>query len=185
MGLRALLVLSLVACSSTPPPEPPELRNITVTPLERSRTYGGRAFYTVDAPLEVVRDVILDFDSQAEFRPMVEESKQVSRSENGGEVNFKFRGMVGYQPEADCVYSYEEDERSFRLTFKMTSPGFALWSLDGGFALTRQAGGRKTFVRQEFLVSAIVINHEELLRDLKIDAAAIRDRCVMIATGKQ
>jgi hypothetical protein len=138
----------------------------------------------VDAPLEVVKGVILDFDRQSEFRPMVRESKLVSRSEKGGEVNFKFRGKVGYQPEAECIFSYEEDERQFRLTFKMTSPGFALWSLDGGFTLVRQDGGRKTFVRQEFLVSAIMINHEELLRDLKIDAGAIRDRCESIAAGK-
>ena len=57
---------------------------------------------------------------------------------------FKFRGKVGIQPVADCVYSFEEDEESFVLTYKMTSPGFALWSLDGGFALRRQAGGKKT-----------------------------------------
>jgi len=187
MGIRAIatavLLLGLGACASTPK-DPPVLANIVISPLEEGRTYGGRAHYTVDAPPAVVRGVILDFDHQADFRPMVREARLVSETEDGGEVYFRFRGQVGISPEANCVYVVEEEDDAWKLTYQMTSPSLALWALNGSFTLVPQRGGTKTFVRQEFLVSAIIMNHEQLLRELRVDAASIRDRAEALA-GKE
>jgi len=181
LGLIVLLAVS-AACASTPE-EPPVLTNIAVSPLEQGRLKGGRAHYTIDAPPAVVKKVILDFESQAEFRPMVKEARLLNRTEEGGEVYFRFRGMVGITPEADCVYAVEEDGDVWRLSYKMTSSSFALWALNGSFELVPQDGGRKTFVRQQFLVSAIIMDHAKQLEELKVDAASIRDRAEEVAAG--
>jgi len=182
MAVMILMVVGAAACSSTPK-DPPLLANIVVSPLEEGRLYGGRAHYTVNAPPAVVREVVLDFESQAEFRPMVKEARLVSQNEDGGEVYFRFRGMVGIKPEANCVYMVESDGDRWTLTYQMTSPSFALWALNGSFELLPQKGGTKTFVRQQFLVSAIIINQGQLLQDLRVDAASIRDRAEAVAAG--
>jgi len=184
MGMKTaamiLLAAGAVACASTPK-DLPVLTNVVVSPLEEGRLQGGRAHYTIDAPPAVVREVVLDFEHQADFRPMVKEARHVSRNEDGGEVYFRFRGMVGIQPEANCVYMVETDGDRWTLTYQMTSPSFALWALNGSFEVIPQQGGTKTFVRQQFLVSAIIMNQGQLLQELKIDAASIRDRAEAIA----
>jgi hypothetical protein len=178
-----LVLACLVACASTPK-EPPLLANIVVSPLEEGRLQGGTAHYTVDASPAIVREVILDFESQEEFRPMVKEARLVSVNEDGGEVYFRFRGMVGIQPEANCVYVVEEDGDRWRLTYQMTSPSFALWALNGTFDIVPQKNGTKSFVRQQFLVSAIIMNQGQMLDELRVDAASIRDRAEKVAAGK-
>ena len=187
MGMKTaamiLLAIATVACASTPK-DPPELANVVVSPLEEGRLRGGRAHYTVDAPPAIVREVVLDFEHQADFRPMVKEARLISANEDGGEVYFRFRGMVGIQPEANCIYMVETDGDRWTLTYQMTSPSFALWALNGSFELIPQKGGVKTFVRQQFLVSALIMNSGQLLRELKIDAASIRDRAEKVAAER-
>jgi len=172
----ALTVLLLAACASAPPPEPEYTDEIRVTPLEVGRMYGGRAQYLVDAPLATVRELILDFEAQAEFRPMILEATSVSRRNDGGEVVYRFRGLAGIDPNADCRYEMEGDGDRFDLTYEMTDSSMALWGLNGGFSLRAVDGGRKTLVRQEFLLSAIMMDRRRLLEDLRLDAAAIRAR---------
>ena len=144
----------------------------------------GTTPISVDAPPAIVREVILDFESQEDFRPMVKEARLVSENEDGGEVYFRFRGMVGIQPEANCVYLVEEDGDRWRLTYQMTSTSFALWALNGSFEVIPQKNGTKTFVRQQFLVSAIIMNQGQMLQDLRVDAASIRDRAEQVAADR-
>jgi hypothetical protein len=181
--IAILGALLLAACASTPEPEPVDVGGVVVSPYEKGRLYGGKAVYTVYAPPSVVEDVILDFESQHEFRPMVLEAHLISKTEEGGQVMFRFRGAAGVHPQANCVYKIEREDGRFKLTYEMTDPSFALWALNGAFALRPVEGGTKTWVEQEFLVSALVANKQSLLAELKTDAEAIKARAEQVAAG--
>jgi hypothetical protein len=167
-----LLVLA-AGCASTP--EPPIPTGISVTPLEEGRLAGGRAVYAVAAPLEAVRNVILDFPSQPEFRPTVVAAESIEAGESGGTVHFTFKGLLGVQPEATCDYTVVEEDEGVRIAYEMTDPSFTLSALRGSFELRRAAGGTKTLVDQRTLVSALVMNRRQFLEELRADAAAIRE----------
>jgi hypothetical protein len=173
---RRLVVLAAAAlaaaCAATP--EPPIPTGIAVTPLEEGRLSGGRAVYAVDAPLSAARDVILDFPSQADFRPTVVKAESLEAGETGGTVRFTFQGLLGVQPEATCDYAVEETDDGVRISFVMTDPSFTLSALRGSFELTSVAGGAKTLVDQRTVVSALMMNRRRFLEELREDAAAIR-----------
>ncbi|MHC4861649.1 MAG: SRPBCC family protein [Planctomycetota bacterium] len=175
VGPFVLTAALLLGCAATPEHEPPV--GVEITPLTEGRYYGGRAVYAVEAPLETVKDLLLDFPSQAEFRPTVREAEVVSTREGGGIVRFKFRAG-GFDPVATCRYTVVHDRKSgdVAIRYVMTDPGVALWGLRGGFDLRPLAGGPHTLVDQHFLVSAIMMNRERFLEELRRDAEAIRDR---------
>jgi hypothetical protein len=176
MHRRSLLltVAAVTALACATPPEPAVPEGIAVTPMDEGRLVGGRAVFAVDAPVAVARDTLLDFESQASFRPMVVEAKQVEAREDGGTVFFRFHGALGVQPQATCAYTVEEAGDGVVIRTEMTDPSFALWALRGGFLLKPVEGGRRTLIDMQFLVSALAINRQRLLRDLHADAAAIR-----------
>jgi hypothetical protein len=151
--------------------------DIRVVPLERGRLLGGRAIYAIHAPISFVRDEILDFASQADFRPMVLEARPLFAGEDGGEVYFRFRGDFGIEPEARCRYTVEEEEgESVDIRYEMVDPSIALRALKGGFLLRSIRDGEYTFVQQEFLVSALIMDRQAMLAELEADADAIRAR---------
>ena len=175
-GLLALLALPVLAgaCASTPEQEPVAPVGIVVTPLESGRLAGGRAVFAVNAPRDVVRDEILDFAAQPAYRPTILEATPLAVREDGGTVLFRFRGVMGVDPEATCDYVVVETEEAVVIRYEMTDPSMALWALKGGFVLRRADGGAKTVIDQSFLLSALMVNRRQLLDDLRADAAAIR-----------
>jgi hypothetical protein len=173
-GILTVLLLAACAGMSRQPP-PRATLGIAVTPLDEGRLMGGRAVYTVQAPLEVVRREVLDFEAQPAYRPSVLEARLLEATEEGGEVWFRFRGAYGVEPRASCVFTVAEpDEGTVAIAWEMTNSSMALWALRGGFTL-RRIDEERTWVRQEFLVSAPIMDREGLLADLRTDAAAIAD----------
>jgi hypothetical protein len=179
MTSKAALLLTaiLVGCASTPEQEPDPPVGIEISSQSEGRYFGGRAVYVIDAPIDEVTTLLLDFPSQAEFRPTVKEAEIVSTSEAGGVVRFEFRAG-GFDPEATCRFTVDRDEETgaVAIRYEMTDPGITLWGLKGGFDLKPLSGGRRTLVEQSFLVSAIMMNRERFLRELRLDAQAIRER---------
>lgn len=178
-----LLLVLLAACASTPP-EPVVPDGIAITQVESGRLFGGRAIYGVNAPLEVVRAEILDFGAQATYRPMVLEAKPIVTREDGGEVFFRFRGAMGVEPEANCEYSIAEEDGAVVVAYRMTNPSFALWALEGKFGLRSVEGGARTLIDQQILVSALVVNRQQLLSELRADCEAIRAHVEGVAAGR-
>lgn len=172
--LAILFVLPILACASTPEPEPALPGGVVVVPHEKGRLFGGRATYVVDVPLARMEEVVLDFDSQAAYRPMVVEARSLTAGPKGGTVFYRFRGSLGVEPRATCVYAVEDEGETWTLTFRMTDSSMTLRALEGSFSLRSVDGGKKTLVEQTFLVSAIVMNRESLLEELRTDAEAIR-----------
>jgi len=178
MNRAALLVAALlVGCASAPEDEPDMPAGIEISSQSEGRYFGGRAVYVIDAPIEGVTELLLDFPSQAEFRPTVKEAEIVSTSEGGGVVRFEFRAG-GFDPVATCRFTVDRDEESgaVAIRYVMTDPGLTLWGLKGGFDLRPLSDGRRTLVEQRFLVSAIMLNRESFLEELRRDAQAIRER---------
>ncbi|MCU0725402.1 MAG: hypothetical protein MUE73_06380 [Planctomycetes bacterium] len=183
-GIAALALLALAsACASAPEPAPEIPAGIAVTPIERGRTFGGEAVYAVAAPLDLVVREILDFPAQAAYRPTVLEARSMEAGENGGTVAFRFRGALGYEPEATCAYTVERTEGAVAIRYEMTSPSLALWLLRGGFALS-SIDAAHTRIRQDFQVSALVMDQARLLDDLRRDAKAIADHLEAKAAGR-
>jgi hypothetical protein len=147
---------------------------IVVKPLDKGRTVGGEAVYAVEAPLEVVLREILDFPAQASYRPMVLEATPIETRPDGGVVAFRFRGDYGFEPNATCTYTVTRQEKAAQILYEMTDPSLALWALRGGFDL-KEHSAHRTVVRQEFLVSALVMDRARLLASLREDAKAIAD----------
>lgn len=171
----ALLAAVLPACGTSPPKRDPVYpRSVVVTEYDDAQTMGGRARYVVKAPFEVVRETILDFPAQKDFRPMVLSAEPISWEEGGGEVRFQFKGVMGLNPVADCMFTEEYDEGISKIKFEMINRSMTLRALQGAFEIRSIKGGRETLVTQEFLVAALMMNRESLLADLKADAEAIR-----------
>jgi hypothetical protein len=183
LGAGALFLAALLAaCTSTPEPAPEVPAGIAVTPIERGRTFGGEAVYAVAAPLDLVVREVLDFPAQAAYRPTVLEARAMETGENGGTVAFRFRGALGYEPEATCAYTVKRTGEAVSIGYEMTSPSLALWLLQGGFLLTA-IDPDHTLIRQHFLVSALVMDQAKLLADLRQDAKAIADHLEAKAAG--
>ena len=178
--LAALLV---AACASTPDPEPVLPGEIVVSPLEEGRLYGGQAVYVVDAPRDVMEAVVLDFDGQAAYRPTILEARGLTAGPNGGTVRFKFRGSLGVDPEAECVYTIVEEDGGWALDYRMVDSSMVLWGLSGGFRLRSVKDGAATLVAQRFLVSALAVNRTELLNEFRRDALAIKRHAEDLARG--
>ncbi len=180
----ALLCLA-AACASVPedpPPAPTGPVGIVVTPLDKGRTVGGEAVYAVEAPLELVLREVLDFRAQASYRPTVLEATPIETRPEGGIVAFRFRGDYGFEPNATCNYTVTREETVARIRYEMSDPSLALWALRGGFDLTPLSPGR-TLIRQEFLVSALVMDRAKLLASLREDAKAIADHMEAVAAA--
>ena len=60
------------------------------------------------------------------------------------------------------------------IRYEMTDPGMTIWGLKGGFELRPVRKGTRTLVNQHFLVSAIMMNRESFIQELRRDAEAIR-----------
>ncbi len=172
--LVAISVLLLpAACTLSPDPGPVVPVGITVVPRESGRHIGAQATYAIEAPLEVVRREVLDFDSQA-YRPIVTEARTLSAGPEGGECYFLFRRTLGVAPEAVCTFTVAEEGETVLVRYEMTNSSLALMGLSGGFDLTPLGEGR-TLVRQEFLLSALMVSRASLVEDLRTDAASIRE----------
>ncbi len=177
--LSCIVVVGLVGCRSMPEPPPPAPVGVAVTPLEEGRLVGGRAVFLVEAPLDHVVDMILDFPSQADYRPMVIDAQVLSTTETGGEVIIQFKGGGGVDPRATCRYTVERDEDEGRvdLAYEMIDRSMALWALKGGFVFRARPDGT-THVSQVILLSAILLDRQRILRDLADDARAIQARAI-------
>jgi hypothetical protein len=176
-GILGILLLAFLplACRSTSEEEPALPVGIVVAPREEGRLFGAEATYLVHVPIEHMEKVLLDFGSQADFRTIVLESKPLTVGPKGGSVYFRFRGALGIDPRATCTYAISEEEGAWHLAFEMGDSSLTLWTLKGSFELRSVDGGSETLVVQRFFVSAIRIDRDELLDDLRRDAGEIRD----------
>jgi hypothetical protein len=168
---------------SAPPAIAPEPgRDIVVVPLADGGLEGVRATYHVRATLERAKEVLLDFDRHAEFRPSVLGSEITSREADGGTVRLTFVGLLGVNPTVECRVRVEEAAGRLRIGFERIAGSFMVSRLEGFFDLEEGPPGSVRIV-QEYRIAAIRTDPAMMLENHARDARAIRDRIEAAASA--
>ena len=170
----ALLAIALLTagCSST---LPPPAEGITFRPIVVEDGLAAVTEFTVAAPLDRARAVLMDFNRHADFRPGMLESEILEiRDDNTGSIRFRMRGILGVNPVATCELTLREREGWWTLYYELTDSDIGISFLAGRFTLTAR-DPEHTHVMSEHWVDAWLITQDAYFVYLIDDAEALRD----------
>jgi hypothetical protein len=171
-ALSALAFFLLASCRSTPQPES---QGITVRSVQVESGYAAVLDYTVAAPFERARRILLDFDGHAAFRPGMLESELMSNEGRTGTARFRLKGMLGMNPMITCDLTLQEKPGWLRMAYVSTECDTGVASSSGRFIFTA-VGRSHTRIRQEAEFDAWLVTEARFLSDMRADAEAIRAR---------
>lgn len=167
-----------------PPPPAEPSREIVVVPLEKDGLFGVRATYFVNAPLQVAREVLIDFDRHADFRPGMLKSEILSTNGDSALVRFTIPGLLGINLELTCRNEVIEAADQLRIQFRRESGSSMIHELHGIFDVREDPRDGWLVVVQEFYVAALVVDRDDIPKQHAEDASAIRDRIEAVHRGR-